>query len=112
MKTQYALNVIFLLLILTLTLLIVIGKQVENDRKDKDISIEKKYRDSLYNELIEIKNQRHQIIHSIDSIQKELEISEYNISKRIQKLKIQNEITINSYDDSTNANIINRLLSN
>ena len=86
MKTQYVLNVIFLLLILTLTLLILIGKQIQNKEKNQDISIEKKYRDSLYNELIEIKNQRYQIINSIDSIQKELHISEYNISKRIQKL--------------------------
>jgi peptidoglycan hydrolase CwlO-like protein len=71
---------------------------------------EKKYRDSLYSQINSIRDQRVQLLNSIDSLKEKMSETEKEIAIRINKLKFNNDKAFSNWVDSSSSAILTALL--
>lgn len=81
------------------------AKETRNYHKEI-IEIERKAIDSLYKELSVLKTERLKLESQLDELTTGIRISELNLSKKINQLKIQNNVKIDSITSSTNDQLL------
>lgn len=83
------------------------SNHLENyDNQKKMIEIERKTIDSLFKEISTIRMEREKMEIQLDVLTSDIKRSESNISYRINQLKIQNNVKIDSIRNSSNNELL------
>ena len=75
------------------------------------IDAERKAIDSLHKELVTMKTEREEMESQLESLTMGIRISESNLSTKINQLKIQNNVKIDSITNSSNDQLLDGLRS-
>jgi len=82
-----------------------------NDINQKIIEDERRVIDSLFKELNNLKKERENMELQLDELTSNIKKSETNLSNKINQLKIQNNVKIDSITNSTNDQLLDGLRS-
>jgi len=112
-KKEYIAPIVFILMAIVHNLILVFFLSWINTREDNYTNYlkeEKKYRDSLYSQINSIRDQRVQLLNSIDSLKEKMSETEKEIAIRINKLKFNNDKAFSNWVDSSSSAILTALL--
>jgi hypothetical protein len=86
--------------------------RIETDTSNKKIiDGQKRIIDSLFKEINTIKTEREKLETQLDKLTLNIEVSERNLSYKINQLKIQNNVKIDSITNSSNDQLLDGLRS-
>ena len=112
-KKEYIAPIVFILMAIVHNLILVFFLTWINTREDNYTNYlkeEKRYRDSLYSQINSIREQRTQLLNSIDSLKIKMSETEKDIAIRINKLKFNNDKSFSNWIDSSSSAILTALL--
>jgi hypothetical protein len=107
----------FIIVISILLVGIILGylmnyNRIETDTSNKKIiDGQKRIIDSLFKEINTIKTEREKLETQLDKLTLNIEVSERNLSYKINQLKIQNNVKIDSITNSSNDQLLDGLRS-
>ena len=113
MKPEYRIAFITILLVIlsiTLVLFFVSALSRKQDNLNNYFQYEKRYTDSLYKILIEVRKERIEVIKSIDNLKLEIDKTDREIKERITKLKFNNDKAFTNWNDSSSSALLDALL--